>query len=457
MKNIKLYFLIVLILISSCEGFLDERPSKGIIVPTTIDDLYSILANTQRINREINLGILLADDMFTNDQGYLTFINDFTRDAYKWKQEIFEVTGGNAFWNIPYITIFHANFILETVSEINPRNENDINDLRNLRGMALFHRANALTGLLQFFAPPVLTESDLQKRAIPIKLNSDVNDHQGLATIGEVYNRIFLDLEESMELLPETQSTVVHPGKLAVYGLLARIHLILGNYSEALNFSQKILDKKSDLLGYSEIFENTSFPIVGLQYPIPVLNNELIYFSSGGAFQSFTSPLSFVDRELVNSYSENDLRKFLFFNNPNQDGNVNFIGHYTGNFELFSGIALDEVYLIKSECLARLNRGKEGLDVLNSLLETRFRKGTYLPEEYLSETQSLSKILEERRKSLVFRGYLRWVDMRRLLKDPEWNGPKPRVVMGETFSIGTDPTRYFIIIPPNEFELNPAL
>lgn len=457
MKNKIFWIVLGLSLLSGCEGFLDEKPSKRIIVPTTIDDLYSILAHTDRMNRDINLGVLLSDDMFTTDQGYLAFINNFTRDAYKWKQEIYEVTGGNVFWNIPYAVIFHSNLIIETTETINPRNETDRADLRNLRGIALFHRASALSALLQFFAPPVITEMDLQKRAIPLKLNSDVNDHQGLAMIGEVYERVFLDLIEAESLLPQIQSTPIFPNKSAANGLMARLHLILGNYTQSLEYSQKIMDENYSLMKFEEIANDVTLPLSGFQYPIPVLNEEILYYGNGGSSQSFTSPLSYVNNELIDQYDDQDLRKHLYFTTSDESGNKNFVGHFTGNFQLFTGIALDEIYLINSESLARLNRGQEGLDILNSLLQTRYVSGSFSPINYESEEQALERILIERRKSLTFRGYLRWTDLRRFLKDPSWEGPQPREVMGETFSLGTDPDRYFITIPLNELELNPAL
>lgn len=457
MKNKSILIILGLFLIAACEGFLDERPSKRIIVPTTIDDLYSILANTDIVNNGINLGVIFSDDMFTTDEGYLSFINDFTRDAYKWEKELTEVNGANGYWNSPYRVMFHANLIIETSEGIDPRNETEADDIRNLRGIAMFHRAHALSELLQFFAPPVLSEADLQKPGIPIKMNTDVNDHQSLSTVGEVYDRIFQDLGEAETLLPQTQTTTIYPNKSATNGLMARLHLILGNYEQALEYSQKVLDRNYELMQYEDIAKDLEFPLPMFEYPIPVFNQEIIFYGNGGSSQSFTSPLSFVDNGLIDQYVENDLRKHLYFTSSDGSGNLNFIGHYTGNFQHFSGIALDEIYLINAECLSRLNRGQEGLDVLNLLLESRYRTATFEPILYESEAQSLQIILNERRKSLVFRGYSRWSDMRRFLKESWWEGPGQRMVFGDTYEIGLDPERYFIVIPLNELELNPAL
>ncbi|TVP50552.1 MAG: RagB/SusD family nutrient uptake outer membrane protein, partial [Mongoliibacter sp.] len=103
------------------------------------------------------------------------------------------------------------------------------------------------------------------------------------------------------------------------------------------------------------------------------------------------------------------------------------------------------------------NRGQEGLGILNELLISRYKEGTFEPILYESKEQALSVILEERRKSLVFRGYSRWTDLRRFLREPDWNGPSGRTVMGETYDLGLDPSNYYLQIPINEIELNPAL
>lgn len=457
MKNKTLMLLLGLVLISACEGFLDEKPSKRIIVPTTIDDLYSILANVSVMNRDINLGIIMSDDMFTTDEGYLSFPNDFIRDAYKWQMELYEVDGGNNSWSVGYRVIFHSNLILETIEGIHPLNESEAEDINNLRGISLFHRASALSGLMQFFAPPVLLVSDLQKPGIPIKLDTDVNNHQGISTVGEVYDRIFQDLIEAETFLPQIQSTPLYPNKAAANGMMARLHLILGNYALALEYSQSALDHGYELMDYQDIAQNFEFPLPMFQYPIPVLNKEIIYYGTGGSSPAFTSVFSFVTRELTDLYNENDLRRYLYFTSSDDSGNQNFIGHYTGDFEQFSGLALDELYLIKAECLARLNRAEEGIEVLNELLETRFMPGTYEPIEFFSDEQALDSILLERRKTLVFRGYSRWSDMRRFLKNTTWEGPPSRTVLGETYELGLSPEHYTVAIPLKEFELNPGI
>ncbi|TVP51641.1 MAG: hypothetical protein EA341_04905, partial [Mongoliibacter sp.] len=351
MKNKTVLIILGLFLISACEGFLDEKPSKRIIVPTTIDDLYSILANAPVMNFGINLGVILSDDMFTNDDGYQGFSIDFLRDAYKWNRELYDVDGSNGYWFTPYRTIFHANLILETAQDIEPFNMKEEEDLQNLIGMALFHRANSHASLLQFFSQPVLESNDLQNPGVPIKLNIDVNDYQGPSAIGEVYDRIFKDLNEALTFLPENQPNLIYPTKSAANGLLARLYLLLGDYQKSYEYSQKVLDSNFSLMSYEEIAMDKQFPIPMFEYPIPVLNKEIIYYENGGSSQFLTSPLSFIGTDLIEKFDENDWRKHLYFTPSPNTEYFNFIGHYTGDFQHFSGIALDEILLINAESL----------------------------------------------------------------------------------------------------------
>ncbi|MFP9100715.1 RagB/SusD family nutrient uptake outer membrane protein [Flavobacterium sp. RHBU_24] len=100
---------------------------------------------------------------------------------------------------------------------------------------------------------------------------------------------------------------------------------------------------------------------------------------------------------------------------PSDDGNGHsYWGSYDGSPLPFSGIATDEIYLIKSECLARAGKFTEAMQVLNTLLEKRWIAGTFFPLS-ATGTAALDIILSERRKELVLRG-LRWSDLRRLNK-----------------------------------------
>ena len=81
----------------------------------------------------------------------------------------------------------------------------------------------------------------------------------------------------------------------------------------------------------------------------------------------------------------------------------------------FTGVAVDELYLIRAEAYARLNNTTAALIDLNTLLESRWKTGTFNPVTASDANEVLKKILLERRKELLFRDS-RWSDIKRLNK-----------------------------------------
>src|SRR6185312_4130302 len=137
-------------------------------------------------------------------------------------------------------------------------------------------------------------------------------------------------------------------------------------------------------------------------HPFIQFNKEVVYYQYDNSF-SFSSILqknSRIDSNLVNSYSSDDLRKTAFFI-PNPDGYL-FKGSYSGS-SWFTGVATDELYLTRAECAARLGNASAAMNDLNTLLVTRWRTGTYIPDTTLNTNDAINKILVERRKELVFR------------------------------------------------------
>ena len=114
----------------------------------------------------------------------------------------------------------------------------------------------------------------------------------------------------------------------------------------------------------------------------------------------------------------------------------------------FGGLATDEVYLIKAECLARKGQVSESISVLNQLLIKRWKTGTFIPLTAINAQDALSKILTERRKELVFRG-IRWTDLKRLNRENA-NISLTRTLNGQTFTLLPNELRYVFPIPDDE-------
>lgn len=457
LKLVKLSMVLAILSgVFSCGEFLDEKPSKQIVVPSSIEDLQSILNAVDNINSGDSYGILLSDDIYTTDEGWLGY-SEHVREGYIWNMQMSNAQGDVASWSSAYSSIFRFNIVLEESGKIIPEDETERRQLEIIKASALFLRSFNYFELLQMFTHPVLSDADLEREGIPLKLTPDFDDLKGKSTIGEVYGQIIADLNEAAELLPATSEDLLRPSKAACLGLLSQIYLQLGDYEKALEHAEQVLEIKSSLLDYNSIPALEDIPIPLYNYPIPRFNEEVIIHLLTGSQSYMGSFNTFTNREVYGSYEENDIRRYLYFTEPDEAGRVNYLGSYNGNFRIFAGITTAELYLISAESLARLGRDSQAVDRLNALLEARYFEGTFEPLALEAGESVLERVLVERRKELIFRGMRRWADMRRFLRDPDWGGVAPRTIEGVEYKLGLSPENYMLEIPLNEQQRNDAL
>lgn len=442
--------------LASCESFLDEKPSKDIVVPNTAEDLHAILNAVDQMNVGDGFGMIFSDDLITTDAGWKG-MGELERNAYQWKMQLSNAQGNLDSWSSPYSRIFRINVVLEESLAIVPRSAAEKEKLEEIRARAKFLRAFHYFDLLEMFSLPIIQESDLDKPAIPLKLNPSMEEIKGLATSREIYEQIIADLNQAAEVLPDSNPDLLRPTKAACFGLLARVYLQLADYQKVLDNADKSLNIKSKLLDFNKVPELSNIPLPRNRYPIPRFNEEVVIHLQSINYSYQNSALTFVNQEVYGAYDNQDIRRYLYFTAPNSAGNVNFIGNFSGAFQVFSGITVGELYLLKAEALVRLGNADKALETLNDFLPSRYYTGSFQPLDLDDPKEILAAVLLERRKELVFRGLNRWRDLRRFLAEPDWNGPKGRIVEGVLYELGTKPENYRLEIPPNEKNLNGKL
>jgi hypothetical protein len=151
------------------------------------------------------------------------------------------------------------------------------------------------------------------------------------------------------------------------------------------------------------------------------------------------------------TYDQNDLRLTYFFRPASSGTGLYFRGSYDSNND-YSGIATDEIYLIRAECSARAGNLQPALSDLNALLKNRYVTGQFVPLTLTNEDALLRRILLEREKELFFRG-LRWTDLRRLNKEAEFMKTVTHVINGVTYTLPPNDKRYALPIPDQEIQL----
>lgn len=446
-------FLSAIFLTGCKKEWLDAKSDKSLVVPSTLSDFQAILDYADIMNGRgassgtsgviPALGEIGADNYYINSS-YWESSTEIDRNAYIWKKDIFNGMPSND-WNFPYRVVYYANTALDGLNKIE-RTNNNAAQWDNIRGSALFFRAHMFYQIAQVFAPPYDSATAPQLAGIPLKLSSDINEKPGRADLEASYFRIITDLKDATTLLPQTAILKTRPSRAAAFALLARAYLSMGNYSPALDYADSCLSIYSTLIDYRDYSATAS-------YPFPLYNDETIFFSSlvGGHTIISSTARCKVDTSLYRSYDNHDLRKTLFFK-FNSSSDITYKGSYVGSSLLFGGIATDEVYLIKAECLARLGKTQEALKYLNILLEKRW-DSSFASIQGGDSDSVLKIILDERRKELPFRA-LRWTDLRRLNKNTQTETALQRYIENQTYQLLPNSNLYTYPIPDNVISLS---
>jgi hypothetical protein len=151
---------------------------------------------------------------------------------------------------------------------------------------------------------------------------------------------------------------------------------------------------------------------------------------------------------LYSKYQNGDLRKSLFY--FPRSGFMAYRGQYSYLANAFGGLAVDELWLNKAECEAKLGQTQNAINSLNTLLIKRFKTGEFKPLANLQGDMLLDKVLEERRKELVLRG-IRWGDIKRLNVLGRGIELK-RLVDGVEYRLAPGDPRFALPIPQDEID-----
>lgn len=438
-----LALLIILISVASCKKFLDKKSDTTLVSPVSLSDLQGVLDDFSTMNSATpSFGEASADDYFL----LLTTYNSqaiLNQKAYTWTVDNYNFPND---WASCYNAVYNANLCLEQIESV-LKTEQNKDQWNNIKGSAKFFRAFYFLNLAGVFTKnfdPVNSDTDL---GIVLRLGSNFNDVSNRSTVSQTYSQIIADFKEANLLLPDHPLQPSRPSKAASFALLARTFLNMGYYDSAYKYSSLSLQIKNTLIDFNDAndIDPTSTA------PIKPFNKEILFYATMSNGFSVKSPgTALIDSILYSTYANNDQRKNIFFRNSGQY--KRFKGSYaSSSTTLFSGIAVDEVLLIRAECHARAGRITEAMNDLNSLLIKRWATGTFIPFTANTQTQALNIILLERRKELLMRG-IRWTDIKRLNKDGA-NITPLRKVGSASFVLAPNANKYALPLPTDIISL----
>lgn len=450
--NITLILFLIFISIFSCkkqDEFLDIKSKLSDVTPTTLPDFQALLDNESiMIVSRPSISLISSGNLYLTDADYAAQ-STYERAAYRWDPNTWQGQTSTD-WTRSYQAIGYANVVLDGIQKLNPAESN----YNSIKGSALFHRAYNLYNLASLFCKPFTVSTADTDPGIPIRLSSDINIKSSRGTVQDVYDRIINDLKAALLLLPPSQLYKTRPDQNAGNFLLAKVYLSMEDYDNALKYANAALAINSTLLD----FNNNNLVNLTATYRFPTYvkgNPEIIFYSSGILYipsSPSTASSGQVDSILYKLYDANDLRKLYFFKS-NGSGRVKFQGSYTGANSNFSGMANNEIYLIRAECYARQGKTTEAMADLNALLSKRWITGTFTPLVASDTDNALKLILQERRKELCFTPNVRWEDLRRLNKDPRFATTLTRVINSVTYTLAPNDKKYVFPIPDAEIQL----
>lgn len=425
--------------ISSCEDYLNIAP-KGKRIPTTLED-FAVTLNYDSYSAwyPIEQANLLLNDEYLQDmyaQYYPMYVINYNWDESG--DRIYYNDDENTY-NSCYRGIATANLVIEYAPDATEATDEE---KARVIATARIMRDNHFFTVANYYADTYDPTTASEKLCVPLITSANTNAPYTQVTIQEMYDFLVEDLTAALDCpyLNDKGDGPFQPGRGAAYALLARVYLQMMDYEHALENAEKALAIKDDLIDWNAYYEE---------------NYDLINDST--AFRQFTSPLGFDCIEnycfghgLVSSRTsvvQTSIERAVKF----EEGDTHFLSSWrlrtlgtetyyypmqTGNIN-YGGLRTVEQYYIKAECLARLGRVSEAMDVLNQVRKTRVLPEVYQPLTATTEEEAIPLIRQAKNNDLIM-SIVVFADTRRYNAEGKYPITLTKVVNGETRTLKPD-------------------
>ena len=468
--------MVVCLLMTSCDDFLDLKPRDQKVV-STVEDYRDIMSSYMQLIKvydfprqeiifgigsftyplfdvALNLGVYTGEtNLGTNyssvyDSSTGTFTNT-GRNMLTWR-----MTNTYA-WDRYYTFLGPINLIISGISEAEGTNEN----LRNyVKGEALIWRAFSYFKLLQYFAP-----YNNNEYGVPIYLTPEQDIGTAMPkrkTQTEVFAQILSDCDEAFKLLDITptnrwncayRSDFLNSMVASVYAWKAMSAAGEdSDWGNAIKYATEAM-RGRQLANTPEFMKDMfdSYDVKDINSAefsfriISSADNNICNFSDAyydGYVDGYVNPKYF------NKFKPTDIRRKAWFSEDGRYSNkYNLLGQSSYGTGCIIPFRLAEMYLVKAEALVRGGKTGEAVAVMTEFCNARYEETVTLPN---NSEELLQVILDERIREFYMENDHRWLDMKRLGVTDE------RIVNGERFVLKPDDFRYSFPIPARELELN---
>lgn len=443
--NVKSIYILLagLFLMTSCD-MLDIQPT-GKVIPKTLAEYRALLNTSYKAVPSGARGLpsFRSDEMYVRDDSW-------DQNAYaaieRW--EDFGSSGATTPfpWKDFYSVIFTANYIIEKQEDISEGSEQDV---RQLVGECYLLRAYMHFLLVNLYGQPYTRPGALDTKAVPLKLNSDINEVLSRNTVQEVYRQVLADIDEAAGLMNKEHWELEHSFRftmLSATALRARVYLYMGDWKKAYQEAEAVLAKKADLSDMT--MGDVEKRILPNDYQSPEAITALELVMSSNYHQAGA-----VSPALLAMYGEGDVRPTQYFKDPDKDGNR--FSLKGGKSQFRCTFRTGEFYLNSAEAAARDHQLPQARQRLLSLMSKRYTPEAFEVKkqaiEVMDSSALIDEIMQERARELAFEGH-RWFDLRRTTR------PRlEKTIEGKKYVLEEDDVRYTLPIPKEALAANPNL
>ena len=459
----------------SCEGWLTTNPSSSVSdnqvfvsekgAQAALNGCYNLIAfsyggggrpDTQGWVAQILANDVDGEDIIVNGGWY-------GYDYNMWGHQRGDIFKASALWFYYYNIINNVNSIIEYTPKIDGVTESDI---AGVMGEAYAMRGWCYFNLIQYFQHTYVLAHERNMPGVPIytEPTTDQTEGKGRGTIDQTYDQIISDLKEAEKLLDgQTRSAKNHFDKSVVEGLLARVYLVMNDWSKAADYAAKAragypltsaedwdagfnsIDTRSWMWGMMVDAEHT-LEANGDYGPFAMWTNYIT--RDGGDFWSFNC--FYLNDKFAELFSADDIRgKQIWWK---EDVGLHCSNKFydtpdlTGDFVFMRS---DEMLLIEAEAKSRLGDDEAAAALLNEL---RGLRNATLTQTIGSSL--LEEIITERRKELYGEGFA-WFDLIRLQRGISREGNHSN--FGGKTPVPARSWRFVYQIPQNEIINNPNI
>lgn len=252
---INLGLLAAVSLVSSCDDFLDEVPSRGDNeVLNRGEQIKNLFANSNNYYTPVDFLVASTDDYGVTFDVFdaLGYLDVPSLSGMSWAPEGLDVFMSDELWTKQYNKIFTANAVLSEIENVT-----DITEEERAEYLAHAHfvRALAYWELANVYCLPYAQEN-LQALGLPLKVTTHTDEDLTRASLADTYAFIEADLKEALkspraDIVEGERWLVSQP---AAKALMARFYLFTGNYAEAAKYADEALSsRKATLIDYNQL------------------------------------------------------------------------------------------------------------------------------------------------------------------------------------------------------------